>query len=216
MAPPKNKIQNPRGWRERKGRRASDTVPAKETKRSWYASSERGDASKSGHSEQQRGTERSEERRRDGKIRWKVKNKSVLQPSNYFNLHRIMNAAIKNNKKDLFTPRVPRCLLAMCKESVNTDERRLTRDNQPEKRGEKETGEKGGTKRGENRADIESCVIGLMSQRVNYTASIVKRVRNTAESRLSDCRLAEVPYFIVTSLCLFFLFRHFFTKSTKA
>lgn len=123
-----------------------------------------------------------------------MKNKSVLQPSNYFNLHRIMNAAIKNNKKDLFTPRVPRSLLAMCKENVNTDERRLTRDNQPEKRGEKETGEKGGTKRGENRADIESCVIGLMSQRVNYTASIVKRVRNTAESRLSDCRLAEVPY----------------------
>lgn len=191
-APPKNKIQNPRGWRERKERRASDTVPGKrEKKRSRYASSERGDASKSGHREQQRGTERSEERRRDRRIHWKAKNKSVLQPPNYFNLHRIMNAAIKNNKKPVHPSRLTfpgRNVQRECKHGwTKADARQPAR----EERG-KETGEKGGTKRGKNRGDIESAWV--LRDRVNESTGQLHGVDCKARSKYSGVLVIRLPF----------------------
>lgn len=80
----------------------------------------------------------------------------------------------------------------MCKENVNTDERRLTRDNQPEKRGEKETGEKGGTKRGKNRGDIESAWV--LRDRVNESTGQLHGVDCKARSKYSGVLVIRLPF----------------------
>lgn len=64
-------------------------------------------------------------------------------------------------------------MLTLCKETVNTDERRLARDYQPKKRKKKgkkkeKTREKGQTKRGENRGDIGS--VQALRDKVNESA----------------------------------------------
>lgn len=86
-----------------------------------------------------------------------------------------MNTAIKTNKKKkiLLTLFAPRSMLTLCKETVNTDERRLARDYQPKKRKKKgkkkeKTREKGQTKRGENRGDIGS--VQALRDKVNESA----------------------------------------------
>lgn len=178
-APPKNKIQKPRRWREQKGWKECGTTGKEKQreKRDERDTSEGLIRAREG--KQRRGTELAggeregaKQRKKKRDVDWRVKNKNVLQPPNYLNLHRIMNTAIKTNKKKqiLLTLLTPRSMLTLCKETVNTDERRLARDYRPKKREKKKrkkkkrgkkreekTREKGQTKRGENRGDIGVC-----------------------------------------------------------